>query len=251
MTLAEFFKENSRCALAFSGGADSAYLLCAALRCGADVRAYFAKTPFQPEFELRDAERLARELGARLRIVECDPLSDARVRENGPERCYYCKNAIFSAITAAANEDGYSTVIDGTNASDDAGDRPGMRALREKGVRSPLRECGITKPELRRLSAEAGLFTAKKPAYACLATRIPTGEAIEPSALRRIEKAEAELFAMGFSDFRLRKRGEAALLQLTEPQLALALSRRAEILARLEPHFKEVYLDLAGRRPSL
>ena len=183
MTLEEFFRDNPRAALAFSGGTDSAFLLWAAARYGAQVRAYFVKTSFQPAFELRDAERLARELSMPMTVVEGDILAVPGAAENGPERCYHCKRALFTRLTEAARADGFSLLIDGTNASDDAGDRPGMRALRELSVCSPLRECGLTKEEVRRLSREAGLFTWNKPAYACLATRIPTGTRISRETL--------------------------------------------------------------------
>lgn len=152
MTLTEFFKENKKAAIAFSGGVDSAYLLCAALKSGADVRAYYAKSAFQPQFELDDARRLAETLSADMRVLTLDVLADEAVAANPADRCYHCKRRIFSAIAAAAADDGYTLLLDGTNASDDAGDRPGMRALRELSVRSPLRECGLTKPEIRRLS---------------------------------------------------------------------------------------------------
>ncbi|MFR4278111.1 MAG: asparagine synthase-related protein [Oscillospiraceae bacterium] len=180
MTLQEFFAENPRAAIAFSGGVDSSYLLYAAVQCGADVHAYFAKTAFQPQFELDDAQRLAESVGAKLTVLELDALSSEDVARNPANRCYYCKQNIFGNLKRAAAEDGFTLILDGTNASDDAGDRPGMRALREMDVRSPLRECGLTKAEIRRLSHEAGLFTWDKPAYACLATRVPTGTRITP-----------------------------------------------------------------------
>ena len=182
MDLQQFFKENPRVAIAFSGGVDSSYLLYAALRYGARVRAYYVNSAFQPRFELEDARRLAGDLHADLR----DVLSSPTVTANPPDRCYHCKRVIFRTIAAAAVEDGFPVLLDGTNASDDAGDRPGMRALRELSVRSPLRECGLTKDEIRRLSREAGLFTWDKPAYACLATRIPTGQPITPRRRKRI-----------------------------------------------------------------
>ena len=178
MDLQQFFKENPRVAIAFSGGVDSSYLLYAALRYGARVRAYYVNSAFQPRFELEDARRLAGDLHADLRELQVDVLSSPIVTANPPDRCYHCKRVIFRTIAAAAAEDGFPVLLDGTNASDDAGDRPGMRALRELSVRSPLRECGLTKDEIRRLSREAGLFTWDKPAYACLATRIPTGQPI-------------------------------------------------------------------------
>ena len=247
MTLQEFFRENPRVALAFSGGVDSAYLLKAALDCGAQIRAYYVASPFQPRFEREDARRLAEELGAELRVLEVDVLSDGRIAANPANRCYFCKQAIFTAILRAAEEDGFPVVMDGTNASDDAGDRPGMRALRELSVRSPLRECGLTKGEIRRLSKEAGLFTWDKPAYACLATRVPTGTAITPELLAATEAAEEYLAALGFRDFRVRYLAGQAKLQLPAHQLPLLLERRQEVLAELSKHYSGVLLDLEVR----
>ena len=164
MTLNEFFSLVPKAAVAFSGGNDSAFLLWAAKKCGCDVRAYYVKTPFQPQFELEDARRLASELAVPMTVVEADILAVPEAAANGPQRCYHGKTALFSQLRQAAREDGYTVLLDGTNASDDAGDRPGMRALRELEVRSPLRECGLTKEEVRRRSREAGLFTWDKPA---------------------------------------------------------------------------------------
>jgi len=250
MRLDEFFAAHPSGALAFSGGTDSSYLLWAALRAGADVTAYYVKTEFQPDFELADARRLAAETGARLRVLERSALAAEHVAENPPDRCYFCKRAIFGAILEAAAADGFREVFDGTNASDDAGDRPGMRALRELKVLSPLRECGLTKPEIRRLSREAGLFTWNKPAYACLATRFPAGTAITAYALRRIEEAEREMFSLGFTDFRVRLTADGCRLQLPEAQLPDALARRAELAEKLGARFGEVTLDLKTVRPS-
>ena len=217
MELSDFFRENPRAALAFSGGTDSAYLLYEALQCGAEVRPYYVKTPFQPRFELDDALRLTKELGTELTVIEYDILNDGLVAANPADRCYHCKKKLFGLLLRerAAN-DGFSLIIDGTNASDDAGDRPGMRALGELCVRSPLRECGLTKAEIRARSKEAGLFTWNKPAYACLATRVPTGRPIERELLQRVEGAESELFALGFTDFRVRLFHEAARIQLPD-----------------------------------
>lgn len=247
MQLKEFFDKNPKAAIAFSGGVDSAYLLFAAIRCGADVKAYYAKSPFQPEFELEDAKRLAAELSAGMEILTLDVLSDPQIASNPPERCYHCKKRIFTAICEAAAKDGYSLILDGTNASDDPGDRPGMRALRELSVRSPLRECGLTKADIRRLSREAGLFTHDKPAYACLATRIPTGELITAEKLEMTEKAEAFLFSQGFRDFRVRMMGEGAKLQLREEDFPLLATKRREIYDCLKKYYKSVVLDLEVR----
>ena len=250
MTLPEFFQAHPRAALAFSGGTDSALLLWAAREYGCDVRAYYVKTAFQPQFEYEDALRLARELGVPMTTVETDILSIPDAAANGPRRCYYCKRALFSQLREAARRDGYDLLLDGTNASDDAGDRPGMRALRELEVRSPLRECGVTKAEVRRLSRGAGLFTWDKPAYACLATRIPTGTAITKEDLERVERAENALHALGFRDFRVRLYHGAARIQVTAEQLPLVLEQREELLAALRPAFTDILLDLAPRPVS-
>lgn len=247
MRLKQFFQANPEAAVAFSGGADSAYLLYAAARYARQVRAYCARSPFQPAFEWEDARRLAGELGVELRAVELDVLALPEVAANPADRCYHCKRAVFSAISRAAREDGFPLLIDGTNASDDAGDRPGMRALRELRVRSPLRECGLSKGEVRRLSKGAGLFTWDKPAYACLATRIPTGEEITREKLQKTEAAESLLFSLGFSDFRVRLLGGRAMIQLPEGQLPLLLERRGQVLDGLKGKYSAVLLDLEPR----
>lgn len=247
MTLYEFFQKVPKAALAFSGGVDSAYLLYAARSCGAQVRAYYVKSAFQPQFELDDATRLATELGVDMRVLEVDVLTAPQITANPADRCYHCKNAIFRTILEAAAEDGFLVLMDGTNASDDAGDRPGMRALRELEVRSPLRECGLKKAEIRRLSKEAGLFTWDKPAYACLATRIPTGETITKEKLQRTERAEDYLFAAGFTDLRVRMMGGAARIQLPEDQLPLLLDKRQAILDEFKKYYNTVLLDLEVR----
>lgn len=248
MTLQEFFAENPRAAIAFSGGVDSSYLLYAAVQCGADVHAYFAKTAFQPQFELDDARRLAESVGAKLTVLELDALSSEDVARNPANRCYYCKQNIFGNLKRAAAEDGFTLILDGTNASDDAGDRPGMRALREMDVRSPLRECGLTKAEIRRLSHEAGLFTWDKPAYACLATRIRTGEEITLQKLKQTEKAEGFLFGLGFRDFRVRMVSNTAKLELRETDLPLLLENREKIVTELRKDYDSVLLNLEVRK---
>lgn len=250
MNLQEFFAENPRVAIAFSGGVDSSYLLYAALHYGARARAYYVNSAFQPAFELEDARRLAGELNADMEVLPVDVLASETVTANPPDRCYHCKRVIFRTIAAAAAEDGFPVLLDGTNASDDAGDRPGMRALQELEVRSPLRECGLTKEEVRRLSREAGLFTWDKPAYACLATRIPTGTPIQARDLERVERAEAALAALGFRDFRVRLFHGAARVQATAAQLPLALERREDLTVALRSDFSDILLDLAPRAPS-
>lgn len=247
MTLKDFFALHQKVAVGFSGGVDSAYLLYAAARYAENVTAYFVKTAFQPQFELDDAIRLAAEIHVPLKIIELDIISCEDVTANPENRCYYCKKMIFGAIQNRAAADGYTVLLDGTNASDDAFDRPGIRALAELSVLSPLRECGITKSDIRTLAKEAGLDVWNKPSYACLATRIPCGTKITSQMLSTAEKAENELFRLGFSDFRIRLFNDAARLQLPASQLEAAVSMRDEIIERLKPYYDIILLDIGGR----
>ena len=247
MELEQFWQRHPRAAIAFSGGVDSAYLLYSAVKAGVQVKAYYAKTFFQPQFEWDDARKLAAQLGADMEVLTLDILSVPHVAENPQNRGYYCKQALFTAITQKALADGFALLLDGTNASDEVTDRPGMKALEELSVRSPLRECGLTKAEIRRRSKEAGLFTADKPAYACLATRIPTGEEITPEKLRRTEDAEGFLRKLGLRDFRVRLRDDAALIQVTREDLQTVLDNREKIISRLKQDYQSVMLDMEVR----
>ena len=247
MNLIQFFKENPKVAIGFSGGVDSSYLLFAGLRAGADIQAYYANAAFQPQFELEEAKKLANLIGAKMKVIELDVLNNQLVMANRVDRCYHCKLAIFGSLVAQAKADGYPLIIDGTNASDDASDRPGMKALAEMDVRSPLRECNLTKDDIRRLSKEAGLFTWDKPSYACLATRIPTDCAITSEILYRVEKVEDALFALGFFDFRARVYGEAVRLQFAQSQILKAIEEKTRIIEAIKPHFPIILLDMEGR----
>lgn len=247
MDLKTFFSINNKVALAFSGGVDSAYLMYAAVKYGADIKAYYVKSDFQPEFEFEDAKKLADELKVDMSVLYLSVLDNSDIVANPTNRCYYCKNAIFSAIINAAKSDGYSVLMDGTNASDDEGDRPGMKALRELKVVSPLREAGITKSEIRQLSKEAGLFTWDKPAYACLATRIKTGEALTKEKLVATENAEDFLFSLGFEDFRVRMIGDSAKLQFKAEQMQKAFEKREDIVNELRKYYSAVTMDMEAR----
>lgn len=247
MNLKEFFQRYPQAALGFSGGVDSAYLLYAARQYGADIKPYFIKTAFQPQFELEDALNFVKQIGVGLTVVEYDICKLPAVAANAPDRCYHCKRAIFQLLKERALADGYSWMLDGTNASDNFADRPGMRALKELSIQSPLRDCGLSKDEIRRRSREAGLFTWNKPAYACLATRIPVNEPITPELLKRVELAEKAMLSLGFSDFRVRLFHGAARIQVLPDQLQKAASEREEILRQLHPYFQVVLLDLKTR----
>lgn len=247
MNLQEFFQAYPKAALGFSGGVDSSFLLHAAQEAGADVRPYFVKSPFQPRFELEDALAVADQLGVDVTVIEYDILHDPRVTANGADRCYHCKKALFGLLKRRAEADGYSVLLDGTNASDDPSDRPGTRALAEYGVLSPLRLCGLTKDDIRQEARAGGLFLWDKPAYACLATRVATGTPIDAETLQKIEGAESVLTALGYEDFRVRLFHGAARLQLKESQFPTSFAKYDTLRQALRPWFDEILLDLKGR----
>lgn len=243
MELKEFFEKYPRVAVACSGGVDSAFLLFQAKRYCEEAAAYFVRSEFQPEFEDRDAKRICARIGVKLTVMDAEVLSDERIRTNPVSRCYYCKKRIFEAVRNQAAADGYTVLVEGTNASDDVSDRPGVKALAEYAVLSPLRECNYNKERIRSEAKQAGLFVHDKPSYACLATRIPTGREITKELLARVEQAENILFSFGFSDFRVRVYHDAARLQLREEQIPEFLEKKKEIVGRLMSCFEEVFLD--------
>ena len=240
MDIRDFFTSNPVVAIAVSGGVDSSYLLYLAKKYASKVKAYFVRSAFQPEFEYEDAKRLTSELDVELKVLTLDILSDDEVIKNPSDRCYYCKKRIFSAIIEEASKDGFTVVIEGTNASDDISDRPGFKALQELNVRSPLREAGITKEEIRNKSSEIGLFTWDKPSYACLATRIKTGEIITSEKLRKIERCERYLMDLGLSDLRIRVSEDNARIELRPQDISLFEENRDRIMEELGKHFAHV-----------
>lgn len=240
MDIKAFFKKYNSAAIAFSGGVDSAFLLYCAKKCGADVTAYYVKSAFQPQFEFEDAKRIASELEIPLKIIETNILDYDEVRRNDPLRCYYCKRRIFSQIKAQAKNDGYSVILDGTNASDDSGDHPGMKALEELKVLSPLRLCGYTKDEIRKQAKNAGLFVWNKPAYACLATRIKPNEEITPNALNFVEKAEMFMMNLGFKNIRVRVSQNEATIILKDNNQELLKEKRNIIEKEFSQYFNKV-----------
>ena len=239
-------------AVAFSAGVDSTLLLKAAHDAlGEKAAAVTVRSAFVPARELEEAEAFCRAEGIRHILLDVDVLALPKVRDNPPDRCYHCKKALFTRIQRAAAELGLGVVIEGSNA-DDLGDyRPGMRALRELGIRSPLLELGLTKAEIRALSRELGLPTGDKPAMACLATRFVTGRPLDEEGLRRVERAEEAIRELGFRQLRVRVHGDLARIELDREALprmlegGLADTVRDRLLAL---GFRYVTLDLGGYR---
>lgn len=237
-------------AIAFSGGVDSTYLLHEAVKAGKEkVTALIMKTPSVPERELDEAVTFCKSRGISFFVLPADPFSAAGFRENGRDRCYICKHFLFSALLEKAKEEGIPFVADGTNADDTKEFRPGLRALKELDIRSPLAEAGLTKKEIRELSEKEGLPTWNKPSFSCLATRFPYGEELTVEKLRKTEAAENLLAELGFTQRRVRVHGNLARIEVLPAEIPLLLERRDMISSRLEElGFLYTTVDLKGFR---
>lgn len=237
-------------AVGFSGGVDSTFLLHAAKQAlGENVSAVTLATPYIPRWEIEEARQLARSMNVRHQMVDV-PFPEA-IRNNPPERCYICKKMLFSVLIDRANIEGFSHVLDGTHIDDLDDERPGLRALKELQVKSPLKEACLTKEDIRVLSHGFGFPTWDKPAFACLMTRIPTGERVEEKTLRRIEAAEVFLMQLGFPAVRLRSHGDLARIEVPENRIVdlIAANRKHCITEKLrEMGYRYVTVDIAGYR---
>lgn len=237
-------------AVAFSGGVDSTYLLHEAVKAGKEkVTALIMKTPSVPERELDEAVTFCKSRGISFFVLPANPFSAAGFRENGRDRCYICKHFLFSALLEKAKEEGIPFVADGTNADDTKEFRPGLKALKELDIRSPLAEAGLTKKEIRELSEKEGLPTWNKPSFSCLATRFPYGEELTVEKLKRTEAAENLLADLGFTQRRVRVHGNLARIEVLPAEIPLLLERRDMISSRLEElGFLYTTVDLKGFR---
>ncbi len=247
MNLKQFFFKYKKVAVAFSGGVDSSYLLYVAKKYAKEVKAYYVKSEFQPSFEFENALKFVSDFGIDLKVIKLSVLSNKQIISNPVNRCYFCKKQIFSTIYKEALKDGFNIIVDGTNASDEESDRPGMKALKELSVLSPLKLCKITKSDVRKLSKKENLPTWNKISYTCLATRIATGQRIDKYLLQRTEKAEKYLFSLGFIDFRVRTVGVTAKIQIRKEQFPLIVSHRKKIFKKLLADYKTVCLDMEAR----
>ena len=237
--------------IAFSGGVDSAVVAAIAHDAlGDDAVACTAKSETLPAAELDDARRVAEEIGIRHEIVEFSELDNPDFVENDGDRCYHCRTMRLGRMYEAAKELGIGTVCDGTNASDPGeGHRPGLRAVEELDVRSPLLEAGIGKDEVRQVADDYGLSVADKPSMACLSSRIPTGLEVTNERLTRVEKAERVLREWGFSQFRVRDHDGLARIEIAAEELEAALNHDFAVAVRehlADLGFEHVTLDLHG-----
>jgi uncharacterized protein len=245
-----YLKKLERVVLAFSGGVDSTFLLKAAKEAlGDNLKAVTIQSPYIPKWEIAEAKELVAKLGIAFEIVEA-PIID-EIRNNPENRCYLCKKAVFSQIKAIAERDGYLYVIDGTN-FDDIGDyRPGLAALEELNIKSPLLDCQLRKQEIRDLSKELGLATWDKPPYACLLTRIPYGNELKEEDFIKIENAEKYMMEIGFRAVRVRCHGDLARIEVDKNDKSKLFNEKLleQIADKLKEFgFKYVTLDLEGYR---
>lgn len=246
--LLKYIQQYKYPAVAFSGGVDSSVVLAACKAAGVQVQPIMVLAEMIPQFERQDAINVAQETASELITLTVNPLSNPQFCANDSKRCYYCKTIIMTAVKQQVQDFGCDVIFDGTNA-DDIGDyRPGMQAINELGIVSPLLACCLTKADVRALAAKYKLSIANKPAYACLASRIAYGEGITSKNLAMVEQAEDYLRALGFHDIRVRCHSTLARIEVNPSEIALiAAGFRTNILQKLQKiGFTYVTLDLQG-----
>ena len=238
--------------IAFSGGVDSAYLAIAAHDALGDrALAVTADSPSYPDTHRRLALSIARDFKFAHEMIQTAELERPEYRANPANRCYYCKDELYTQLAAIARDRGFAVVIDGNNADDRGDYRPGRQAAREHGVRSPLDEADLTKDDIRQLAREAGLASWDEPASACLSSRIPYGQEVTDERLRQIESAEQVLRDLGFRIFRVRHHDTVARLEIAKAEMPRALDPgiNATLVSRLKAlGYQYVSLDLQGYR---
>lgn len=237
--------------LAFSGGVDSTFLLKAVKESGINALAVTASSETMPESEFRFALKMANLIGVNHKVIKTDEMSNPGFVRNPKDRCFFCKDELFSKLLIIANNEGYRFVVDGTNADDLSDWRPGRQAAIKHTVKSPLVEAGFSKDEIRDISKTMGLPTWSKPASPCLSSRFPYGMEITKEALKRVEMSEEFLKSLGFSELRVRSLNDTARIEVRSDEIDRIFDEklRGSIVDALKKiGFKYVSIDLEGFR---
>ncbi len=236
--------------IAFSAGMDSTFLAETAYSIMPEnimlVNIDFA---FTRKIDTDFTTKYAEERKLPYRIINLDPFNDVNIISNPSDRCYYCKKRILDLVKTVAEKEGFPQIIDGTNASDLGDFRPGKKAAAEFGVKHPLLEANITKPEIRKLARKMSLDIADKPSFSCYATRFPYGEAITPDKIDRVKNAENLLIQLGFTEFRVRSHNIIARIEVPESDFAKVIDKRNIILEKFKQlGYSYITLDMQGFR---